>query len=184
MNQIDSKRLAIQIEKINIPDQPFRALIQYQNLKDVYLRAIKVTPEGIKEAEGNQRFNRDQWIAYYRKQTAVSEWQVSLPDDGDFHDHAVEIKMPKLELGKYIFLVGTSKDFSRKGNAATIAETWISNLGFVQKPADETGSGVYVFHRDAGNPLSGVSAQIYSPQFNSVKPVSYTHLTLPTKRIV
>ena len=35
------KSLQFNVEKVNVPDQPFRALVEYRNFNQLYLRLIK-----------------------------------------------------------------------------------------------------------------------------------------------
>ena len=44
LNQIKIPTLNVQTEKINIPDQPFRSLVKYKNVNNLYLRIIKNKP--------------------------------------------------------------------------------------------------------------------------------------------
>lgn len=164
--RITQKSLSLAVEKVNLPNQPFRALVNYQNVPQIYLRVVAQTPEAQKEVQDAKRFNNDQWIDYYLGQPVTTEWSLTLPDDGDYQPHSVEIKMPELPLGYYIILIGTNADFSREGQAAAIASTWISNLGFVQKTESDQRTGFYVFDREEGKPLSGVTAQLWVSQYD------------------
>ncbi|MCK6621482.1 MAG: hypothetical protein HUU32_02750 [Calditrichaceae bacterium] len=159
--QIAQKSLSIAVEKINLPEQPFRALVKYQNVGTVYLRIVPTSPEEIKKLEQEQRYDTERWIKYYLNRPAAKEWSLSLPDDGDYHSHAVEIKMPELPAGYYAILLGTTADFSMEGQAAALGNTWISRLGYAQKFEADGQSGFYVFDRDRGNPLPGVTAQLW-----------------------
>ena len=45
LDDLYAKDLKFQVEKVNIPNQPFRLLVQYKNLSQVYLRLITANEE-------------------------------------------------------------------------------------------------------------------------------------------
>ena len=151
--------LSMRLEEVNLPSQPFRALIEYQNVPRVFLRIAAVNPEALREVKEKNNYNSDQWLNYYRSLPATASWTVDMPDDGDYQTHSVEIKMPALPNGQYKVLMGTDADFSREGQAVATGGTWISNLGFVIQTDPEQETGFFVFDRESGKPLEGVSAQ-------------------------
>nr|NIV98163.1 hypothetical protein [Candidatus Saccharibacteria bacterium]NIW78437.1 hypothetical protein [Calditrichia bacterium] len=53
-SRITQKTLSISVEKVNPPDRPFRALVNFQNVRTIHLRAIPVTPEAQKEIRDNR----------------------------------------------------------------------------------------------------------------------------------
>ncbi len=187
--QISRKALSLSVEKINPPDQPFRGLVKFQNVPKLFVKIVSLSPETLRKARENNRFNLDQWIQFYLGQPAAATFSVDLPDDGDFHEHAVEIKFPDLPLGRYVILSGTSESFSRKEEAAATADLWISNLGFVQKidrtpqrvSSENQQNGFFVFERTSGKPLKGVSVQTwiskYDPQNRKNLEVADKHYT-------
>ena len=43
--QILHKEINLTSEKVNVPDQPFRTLVNYKNVSSINLRIIELTPE-------------------------------------------------------------------------------------------------------------------------------------------
>lgn len=158
--RIQQKALSISLETVNRPGQPFRALVNYQNVSEIFLRVASVDPAELTNMRANRRMNNNQWFDYFRGRPAVESWQINLPDDGDYNAHSVEIKMPSLAPGNYVVLLGTDKDFSRKEQAAGTGIFWVSDISFVEKDGPEKKQqGFYVLHRHSGQPLSGASVQ-------------------------
>ncbi len=106
LNQINSKSLQFSVEKVNVPDQPFRALVKYKNISTLYLRVIKADAK-LKEQLANQ-YDEKYWPAIIAA-TPVKSWQQTLPATNDLQQHSTEIKVDGLPIGEYI-LVASSED--------------------------------------------------------------------------
>ena len=167
ITQIQRKNLTLNIEDVNLPDAPFRGLVTYQNVAKAYLEIVSISPEQLRAERLNSRRNLDQWIEYYRGLPSVAKFSVDLPDDGDYHTHATEIKFPELPNGHYVVLVGSAADFNRSEDAAAYNVLWISRIGYVQKTsADRLETGVFVMDRDSGKPLEGATVQTWFSEYD------------------
>ncbi|MGH1366567.1 MAG: alpha-2-macroglobulin family protein [Calditrichia bacterium] len=169
-DQIKAKQLSLNLEQVNLPDMPFRGLVSYQNVPKVYLKAIIISPEELEQKRNSgDRMNQDAWIKWYLSKEVVATWSVDLPDDGDYHTHSVEIKMPALAGGNYVFLMGTTPEFSTDKQAVATAPTWVSRLGMFQKSGDKKKHRFVVVDRHSGQPLSGVTATLWKQKYNQSK---------------
>jgi len=112
LNQIIIRQLSFTTEYVNAPKMPFRALVNYKNISDVYFRIIEIEPENDRGLINKLRGKS--LIEKYKGFTPVKEWAVKLENDGDFQQHAVELKMSELPFGYYVVLAGTDKDFTYK----------------------------------------------------------------------
>ena len=166
-------------EKVNLPSNPFRALLTYKNLKTVYVRIAKI--DSNKYNEKVEKLYGEQLIKEYLKLTPVKEFTVELPNDGDYQTHTTEIKIPELILGHYIILMGSDKSFSFTKNGITYAETGISNISYVNRKIPNGSYDFFVQNRTTGEPLKNVTAQLYyekydytSRKYENIKAEKYT----------
>ncbi|MDZ4847363.1 MAG: MG2 domain-containing protein [Chitinophagales bacterium] len=161
--QILQKSLNLTVEEVNIPDSPFRGLLHYQNLKEVWMRAVKLTIEEQKNFESIEWENRVEFLT--GKQPA-QEWSLALLAQTDFNNHQTEIKIPALELGKYYVLVSSTKDFSQAEGGIAYAGVAVSNLSYVNRRNSDNSLDFYVTDRTTGKPLAGVDVQTYTQRYN------------------
>ncbi len=151
-------------EKVNLPNQPFRALLTYSNIKTAYVRIAEMDID-----KYNKVISKDYgepMMKEFLKLTAIKEWSVELPDDGDYQSHSTEIKIPELPLGHYILLIGSDKSFSYKSNGIAYAHLWASNISYISRRMTNGSYDFYVQHRSTGVPLAGAKAQIYYQKYN------------------
>lgn len=151
-------------DKVSLPEKPNRALITYKNLKTVYVRVAEMDID--KYNRSIERLYGEPLIKEYLKLKPIKEFTIELPDDGDYQSHSVEIKIPELMLGHYIILMGSDKTFSYKNNGISYAASWISNISYVNRRMEDGGYDFFVQHRETGEPLKGVMAQLYYEKYN------------------
>ncbi|HSP87309.1 MAG TPA: MG2 domain-containing protein, partial [Ignavibacteriaceae bacterium] len=156
--QILYKNLTFNTEYGNIIDKPFRALVTYQNVKKIFIRVI---PWDDKKEKTVLKNDYQKAADYYASQKPIKEWSVDLPDDGDYQNHSVEIKIPELDAGRYLILVGSDKNFSRTKNAFVFGQTWVSNLSYIRREKSGSKIELFVLHREAGHPLKDVIVEVY-----------------------
>ncbi len=172
--QLHEKALSAKIEKVNIPELPFRALVTYKNLDSLSWRIIKVDREEV-EAQ-RYRWLRDynvdreeKFLEYFLAKDPVKSGFISLPDDEDLQQHAVEIKLDAIPLGDYMVLFSPDPSFSILNNNITHAYTTISNLSFINRNLDNGSTEIYTLNRTTGDPIAGLNAQIYFTKYISGK---------------
>lgn len=162
--QIRAKSLSYNIEEGNLPDKPFRARVQYGNVNKIYLRIIKQDAE--KFTRDIENLYGENLINKFLKAQAVKQWSLDLPDDKDYQTHSAEIKIDPLPLGHYVLLMGSSPDFSYEKNAVVYGNFFITGLSYIQRRTETGGYDFTVFHRDSGEPLKGVNAQLWYQHYN------------------
>ncbi|MEJ1239910.1 alpha-2-macroglobulin family protein [Chryseolinea sp. T2] len=165
-NSIKSKSLEATIEEVNVPGLPFRGLVKYRNITSLYYRAVRVTRAEVqaerKKWERNYKVDQEQkFIEYFTAKKALKSGRFDLPDDKDFQQHSVEIKVDELPVGEYIILVSNRDDFSTSKNAVAYAFTTISNMAYIHRSAGDNSTDCFVISRTTGEPLAGVRADIY-----------------------
>lgn len=158
-----AKNISLTVEKVNIPDQPFRGLIEYRNVNHLYFRLIK-NSDALEDKIS--RLEPDKQYAIYLNETVVQQWSQSLPDPGDYQQHAAEIKIPALPFGEYIIIGSASENFSIGEAGLFKATTFISNISYISK-RNKTSYSFYVLDRETGKPLAGTQASILSQQYDN-----------------
>jgi uncharacterized protein YfaS (alpha-2-macroglobulin family) len=169
---IQTKLLSAQIEKVNVPGQPFRALVSYKNFTALHWRIIRTSREEVKEQrrKWNRNYNVDReakFLEYFAAKPAAKTGKVTLPDDKDFQQHSVEIKLDGVPEGDYMVLFSHTPDFKTAKNGLAYAFTTISNLSYVHRNLDNGSTEFYAVHRQTGEPLPNVQAQVLFNRYNS-----------------
>lgn len=154
LDEINAKDFKFSLEKINIPDQPFRALVQYRNLTTLYLRLIKAETD-------LENYYDDKFWSKVTAATPVNSWSQFLPDTKDFQEHSSEIKVDGLPNGKYMLIASTEKDFDLKKGILGARFFYISNISFINK-----GNDYFVLDRESGKPLASASVQIWEQMYD------------------
>ncbi|WP_420149817.1 alpha-2-macroglobulin family protein [Spirosoma sp.] len=167
LNRLLSPMLLLQVEQVNMPQQPFRALVSYQNINKVLYRIIRLSTAewqtyrdsyGITENQKRKRFS--DWL----KHAYVAENTVTLPDDGDLNRHSVEIPLNGLPIGQYLMLATTDSKFQEKSETAQYTLFTASTLSYLIPPVSVVGEDqtVVVANRQTGEPLRNASVSLVS----------------------
>ncbi len=166
--------LSLTTEKVNVPDEPFRMLVKYKNVKTLYVRIIKTSRDEIKQIEKGG-YNKV-WPAMANLK-AIKSWSISLPDPLDYQNHSAEIKIDALPIGTYYILASYAPDFSINNNILARQLTYVSNISYINNNKDE----LYILNRNSGQPLARAAVQVWKRKYNynnggydEVKLASYT----------
>jgi uncharacterized protein YfaS (alpha-2-macroglobulin family) len=158
LNQINAQSLHFSMEKVNVPGLPFRALVKYKNITDVWFRIIRVTDAMKKEMEN--QYNDAYWNTLVSA-TALKSWQQSLPDTKDLQEHSAEVKIDGLNHDTYILLASTDKSFSIKKSILGARMFYVSNISYVNNS-----NNYFVLNRDNGQPLAMASVQLWEQKYD------------------
>ncbi len=149
-NFIFSTSFSVETEKYNLPDKPFRLLVKYKNVKNLYLRIIKnddMMKSFFAEKVGSSENGIYRFLRFFKSEN------YHLPIFNDYQSHSTEIMIQPLPLGDYILLFSETDDFS--GATNNILNVSITNIDFVKIDEDET--NLYLFtDRETGAPLNKV----------------------------
>jgi Bacterial Alpha-2-macroglobulin MG10 domain/Alpha-2-macroglobulin family/MG2 domain len=155
LRQIRQRELRLQTEKVNLPDQPFRTLVQYRNFNTLHLRLVPFS----QALKNNLEKREDDEDAYWKKlvaQEPLRAWKQSLPETGDYQKHFTEIKIDALTAGEYVLIASANDNFSMKENLLAVQFFYVSAISFVNN-----GPEYFVLHRETGQPLEGARIQSY-----------------------
>ncbi len=164
LGQIEEKSFTLQLEEVNVQGIPFRGLLQYQNINEVWLRAVKVSKDEENDLEG---MDWKQRINFLIGKNPVQSWNQVLPDAKDYHQRSAEIKIPALPFGRYYILVASGSGLSIEEGAVAEAATTISNLGMMSRRHSDNSIHIHVFDRTTGAPLKNVDAQAFAQRYDS-----------------
>ncbi len=92
-----------------------------------------------------------------------------MPDDGDYQQHNIEVKLDALPEGEYMVLFSHHADFATEDNGLAYAFTVISNISYLHRTLKDGSTELYTRQRESGEPLAGVSATVYSQIYNNKK---------------
>lgn len=171
---LQAKTLSAVIEENNIPGELFRALVRYKNVTDLHYRIIKTTREEVQtqRRKWERKYDVDQeqkLIEYFLPKTPVKSGKFTLPDDRDYQQHSLEVKLDALPEGEYMVLFSHRPDFATSKNGLAYAFTSISNISYIHRSTKEGNTEVFVLNRKSGQPFAGVLAELYSYAYNSRK---------------
>ncbi len=158
LNQINSLSLQFSVEKVNVPGQPFRALVNYKNFNTLYLRVIRAD-EKLKEQLLNQ-YDEKYWPTIIAAKP-INNWQQSLPATNDMQQHSTEIKVDALPAGEYVLVASNDKDFNGKKTIIGARFFYVSGISYVNNSDD-----FFVLNRDNGQPLAKAAVQVWQQRYD------------------
>jgi uncharacterized protein YfaS (alpha-2-macroglobulin family) len=162
LNSILQPSLSLETEKVNVPQQPFRTLVKYKNVKTVYFRVVKTSRDFIQHMD---RRDYDKVWQEYISLKPLKSWSVGLPDPLDYQEHAAEVKIDALNNGIYFILASIDENFSLQKNIIAKQITYVSNISYIHNNNNE----YYALHRYSGQPLAGTNIQVWESKYNAAK---------------
>ncbi len=145
--QINDKALTTTTENINSSNKPLRALVEYKNIDEIFVRIIQSN-----FTEKNNFYDNDEfWKQITSNKNIVQSFSQKLPQPLDYQQHRVEIKIDGLPAGRYILLTSENADFSND-NKLSAQEFDVSVLAYVQNEDD-----YYVLNRETGHPVANAT---------------------------
>ncbi len=162
-SRIEEKSMVFTVEQVNVPDQPFRAKLDYKNLKKIYFRIAQNDRD---EMNRSDELYGEKLVRHYLELPLIKQWSVDVEDDGDYQTHSSELKIPGLPFGNYVILSASSPDFSYEKNGIGYATCRVSNISYVSRRHDDGSYDFYLLHRETGEPLANVTATLYGQQYD------------------
>jgi uncharacterized protein YfaS (alpha-2-macroglobulin family) len=153
--------LSYAVEKVNVINDPFRALISYKNVDKIFCRLIKTNREEIKKMYGDDNGSIEMWKKFAALKPTKS-WAVNLPNQNDLQTHHTEIKIDAVEQGSYFLLINLKEDFSYSKNIICRNVVYVSNVSYVQNNAND----MYVVDRITGKPLEKATMQTWISNYD------------------
>ncbi|WP_281637335.1 MG2 domain-containing protein [Flavobacterium marginilacus] len=161
--ELNSKTLAVQLQKFSYNNENTRALINYANVHKLQISFYKISKEMSKAFAFPQNRNKDDFTAFsiIKKNKPVKTIDVQLLNKKDYFSYSTEVLLPQLETGNYF--VFFESDSYADAKAFAYETITISNLAVLawQKENDEY---YQVLDRKTGKPIENVSVQ--TPTFS------------------
>jgi uncharacterized protein YfaS (alpha-2-macroglobulin family) len=157
--EIKRKALSFQLEKVNIPDQPFRALVSYRDVPTAYFRLIKADERTKKTLE--DRYEGDKYWNALINAPSTRSWSQALPATGDLQMHSTEVKIDALPVGEYILLASSTEKPDLKQSILGVQLFYVSNISFVNHEKDH-----FVLHRTTGQPLQNALVNVWQNKYD------------------
>ncbi len=167
-----TKSVNVSMEENNAPGLPFRALVSYKNFTGLHYRIIQVNRDEVQALRKklNKQYNIDreaEFLRHFIAKTPAKVGSYTLPDDGDYQQHSLEVKLDALPVGEYMVLFSNAPSFAISANAMAYAFTVVSNITYVHRILDDGGAEFYVLNRQSGEALRDVTATVYTSRYNS-----------------
>lgn len=131
---IQTKHIEITLEKINLPNEYLRGLVSFKNVGKLFVRVVKTNEEEFRKIHGKNNSYpddayREKLIRYYAAQEPVHQFNLTLPNAGDYQQHAAEFRIPALPVGDYILLQWLTVEPGQKLLDIPLTEAFRGNIG-------------------------------------------------------
>ncbi|GAB3770692.1 hypothetical protein GCM10028818_08500 [Spirosoma horti] len=154
---------SLEVEHVNAPGQPFRVLVNYQNIGKVLYRVIKISVPELQAYwnRANEESQKKFFSALLKRPFAL-EKSVTLPNDGDLNRHAVEMPVSGLPIGHYLLLATNEERFQLESELVQHTAFTVSGLGYVALSGNgaESSQLIYVTNRLSGEPVKNASVTL------------------------
>ncbi len=162
VHNIERPNLNVQMEQVNLPGQPLLLHLRYKNLDKIHGRLVRFDGARIHEL---RTLEYDQRLPFILRQKWIDQVSYRLPDHGDFKDHTIEFTLDPLEIGSYLLVLSSGKEFDPAKEGISVVTFVVSNLSFTQTQHREE-SIIQTHDRSSGSPVPGVSVTFYENRFD------------------
>ncbi len=159
-------RLDMKAEEINVPGLPFRVWAEYRNLPRVFVRVVQLKPGEVLTMPNNNSDNKAErpaeWLRAVLARPERYRTQFALPDDGDLHQHALELPMNALPTGQYALLLSPTETITTDTDLLTVTTTTVSRMGYLMGSEPDKRREIptlFVLDRQLGQPLAKVRVE-------------------------
>ncbi len=166
ISRIQNRSIDLTLEYVYPIDKPILVNLKYRNIKKGNFRLVRFSARQQKELN-ELDYGDDKIASYITKLEVYKAWSVELKDDGDFHEHNVDISVPAVKNGMWLLIASDKEDFSYKKNGISYSIFNVSNLSYFHRQID--GKNEYTLtDRNTGSPLENVKAEFYISSYNSI----------------
>ena len=144
LNYLEHSRFDLNINQVQLPNEPIPAILEYKNLPEWNYALYKVDETEYHRLE--RLYTKDLLIALNKK-TPVKVEKVALPAETDYRHHSTVVALPALDRGIYYFLSGE-----------TMLRFIVSDLALITNKS-ECQLDLLTVSRKTGLPEAGVTIQ-------------------------
>ncbi|MCG8698442.1 MAG: MG2 domain-containing protein, partial [Bacteroidales bacterium] len=169
--QIKSKFLSANVERVNVSQKPFLALLDYKNIDEVFWRAIPVTRKEVRAQRDKWRKNYNvdsemKFLEHFLSKPTIKSGKIKLPQDGDFQQHSIEVPIEALPYGDYLIVFSHLPNFGLNKNGLAYNYTTISDLAYINRSRNNGTNDIYVLNRETGEPVQGATIKVIHSNYN------------------
>jgi len=169
---ISQKKLSSKVEGVNVPNQPFRMLLNFKNVDTLFYRIVKLNYKKSMNEDDEDYSSDSRFWKKTISQKAIRNALQILPNTNDYQEHSTEIKIDALPVGNYAIIGSTGKGFVENNDNIFYQAFSISAISYIKNNAD-----FFVVDRDNGQPLSNINLRILNSVWNNSKS-RYEHKTV------
>ena len=168
-NSLLRSSLLMTTERIYVPQKPALAQLMFRNIKHAWLKILPYD-EKIEEKLQDVRHKegREGAIAYLNSLDPVWKQSVELPPQDDLHMHSLEVALPARAAGQYLLMASDDETFASGAESGYTILTY-SQLGIWQRNLPSGKSEFFVFDREQGSPLEGITAEAWVSEYRSMQ---------------
>ncbi len=175
ISAITEKSVTVTTEDVLIPGEFSPALVSFRNIDSIYVRILKSTYDEFdslrqivnRKVDRNQNQTYEMLMADTLKQFAPLEsFSYKLPKTLDYRSHSIEIILPEISAGQYIYLFSVDPSFSYSKNAVAFDFKSVSNISFINRPNKLGDQEYFLLHRQTGKPLSNITVKPFFVKYD------------------
>lgn len=160
--QVLQKELSVNVQRVELPNKPIPAFLNYRNITNPSFRIVRVSSETLENIMG--KLDQEERLNAFLKLQSTHQWQIELPFEPDYSLHNTIIDLPALSTGLYVLLVAESADFSPQGIIA-FTSFQVSQLSFVSLKRDDINL-FYLLDRDSGKAVNGATIRVMTRDYD------------------
>lgn len=140
-----------------------KLLLKYSNLDGLLFQAYEISE---KQYETYRKlYRQEEQQEFITKLNAVKDWEAALKNEGDYQKHSLEVRIPKLDNGRYII---TAKTLNLDANFLSTATIQVTNIATVEYQDDNYKYFQFI-DRNTGNPIVNTPVELTYHQYNKKK---------------
>jgi len=160
---INEPDFRMKLQQALLPDKPFLSLITYKNSAKLYFRVVKMSPDVVNPAAGE---NIKRQMREILQKPAFKKWEQSFPFAVDHRMHTAEIAMPALPLGIYVVFVSNNSHFSKE-STVLYQQIQVTRLTLLSRKNNSAKAlDIYLLDRAAGTPVSGATIHVFGRSYD------------------
>jgi hypothetical protein len=163
---IQQASLSLEMERVNLPEQPLLVSVSYRNVKELHLRVVRLDDRD--EDALRRRYDQNR-MDFLLNLKPVQTKSYELPDPGDFRSHNTEVALDGLELGRYAVLASEDAKFGKQNVITSVTYIYVSQIGYFQRRGEEGAQQFVLMNRKDGAPMDNVLAEYFISEYSSKK---------------
>ena len=161
LDNLYEKEFAVTMADVQLPDENIPVVLSYRNMKQAYLKVVKVSEEEWMQHD-YQYWRNDGFFQTLRNLPVYAEQRVNLAAEPDIMWHHTVVALQPLEKGLYYLIVTPDRNTLDKYQT-DCCKFQVSRLGFL---TDEK-NNIYTLDRKTGQPIGQVTVERCEWSYNS-----------------